>query len=85
MGSETEWFEAKDRVQYERCYWRRVGFAVFFAIAMGLILLPLLSGCASAEPENRICFMQFLGKTESGWTVAATQCMTPEAFAESQK
>lgn len=41
-------------------------------------------GCASTE-ETKVCFMKPFGLTEQGYTVAAVQCMTPEAFADSQK
>lgn len=86
MGHETEWFSG-DSVEkaHVRCYWRRIGFAVFAALAAALLLFPLLTGCASAEPEKRVCFVQRLGMTEEGLTVVAQLCMTPEAFAETQK
>jgi hypothetical protein len=80
-------FSYMDRKQ-ERCYWRRVGFGLFFAIAAALLLIPMLSGCATTgteQPEQRVCYVQFLGKTENGWTVIAQQCVTPEAFAAAQK
>jgi hypothetical protein len=45
----TEWFEGRsvDEQKMERCYWRRVGFVVFLAVLMALVLLPLQ---AYAEP-----------------------------------
>lgn len=69
--------------QQQRCYWRRVGFGLFFAMVLVLILVPLLAGCASTE-EPKICYMQVLGRTEEGYTVVAQQCMTQEQFKEIQ-
>jgi hypothetical protein len=54
--------------------------------ALLTILIILLAGCATpAEPETHVCFMKLLGHTEQGYSVVTQQCMTPEAFAESQK
>lgn len=71
----------------QRCYWRRVGFSIFLAIAVVVVLVPMLTSCAttSTEPETKICYLQVIGKTSEGYTVVAQQCLTPEAFAESQK
>ena len=46
--SDKEWFQGEvvEDWQYERCYWRRVGFAVFAALAAVMLLLPL-GGCSS--------------------------------------
>lgn len=65
----------------KRLYQFRVG-------ALLTILLILLAGCATpapSEPETHVCFMKLLGHTEQGYSVVTQQCMTPEAFAESQK
>jgi hypothetical protein len=48
-----------------------------------LLLMLVLAGCSTAGPQ--VCFMTPMGKTEDGSWVVAQQCMTPEAFAESQK
>lgn len=81
MMNWSEW-EDEDR-RYERCYWRRVGFVIFAAACLAVILLPVM-GCATAR-DAEVCFMRIMGQTEDGTTVVAQQCMTPEAFAESQK
>jgi hypothetical protein len=35
--------------------------------------------------DAEVCYMKPIGLTEQGFTVAFQQCMTPEAFQESQK
>jgi hypothetical protein len=81
-----EWFEGRSIVPQPinyRPWWLDVLLglgcvAIVFAIIGGL------SGCATSE-DAKVCFMKPIGVTEEGYTVAAVQCMTPEAFAESQK
>ena len=43
----TEWFEGRsvDEQKHERCFWRRVGFVIFAALALAMLLAPL-GGCA---------------------------------------
>jgi hypothetical protein len=43
-----------------------------------------LMGCATNDAMN-VCFVKMMGHTEDGLTVIAQHCMSPEAFAESQK
>jgi hypothetical protein len=50
-----------------------------------LLLVLLLAGCATGTEEPKVCLLRMLGLTEGGFSVVAQQCMTPEAFAESQK
>jgi hypothetical protein len=47
MSGEKEWFygACADERRMERCYWRRIGFVIFVAIVMGMLLLSL-GGCA---------------------------------------
>jgi len=53
-----DWFEGRrwslfhgDEEAMERCYWRRVGFVMFAAVALAVIILPLLlGGCATITP-----------------------------------
>lgn len=85
-----DWFEGRrwslfrtDEDAMERCYWRRVGFVIFAAIALALILSPL-GGCSTA-PVQQVCFVKRLGNTEAGMVVVAQTCMSPEQFAETQK
>ena len=80
MSQETEWFIEEEK--FTHCYWRRIGFLVFFVLALAIILAPL-AGCATAEPQ--VCFVKPMGATEDGSWVVAQMCMTPEAFAASQK
>jgi hypothetical protein len=54
------------------------------AVAVGCLLVGL-SGCASTESGPRVCYVKPMGATEDGSWVVAQMCMTPEAFAESQK
>lgn len=48
--SETEWFQElrTDEARHERSYWRRVGFAIFLGIVLGVLMLPL-HGAQAAE------------------------------------
>jgi hypothetical protein len=71
----------------ERAYWSRIGMELACAVVAGLILAGL-PGCATtteAEPEARVCFLQLLGRTESGLSVVRQACLTEEQFAETQK
>lgn len=55
-------------------------------IGCAILLMAGLSGCASSpSPRSEVCFLRILGSTENGMPVVAQTCMTPEAFAESQK
>jgi hypothetical protein len=47
MSRDKEWFygACADERLMERCYWRRIGFVIFAAIAIGMLLLSL-GGCA---------------------------------------
>lgn len=75
-----------DEARQQRCFWRRVigllltGAAV---VGFGILFIVALSGCSSIE--ERICFMQALGRTEQGHSVVQQICMTPEEFKELQK
>lgn len=42
MAEETDWFA--EQAQHERCYWRRVGFVIFLALALVLLPLGLYAG-----------------------------------------
>ena len=80
-------YEEEQETPAERCFWRKVGFAVFIGISLALLLGPLY-GCATTKEETadvRVCAFQLLGQTGSGLPVVKMQCVTPEAFAESQK
>lgn len=68
----------------ERCFWREVACALLIGATLAVILGPMV-GCATMEPESRVCFMKLMGRTEGGLSVVATHCMTQEQFAESQK
>lgn len=89
--NDTPWFHDRSVDElHERCYWRRVGFGVFLALVVLMILGPFLAGCAAnpekkAEPKLAICYMKLMGQTDSGVTVVMQACQSPEAFAESQK
>lgn len=81
MAHETEWFHGNS-VDWEPVVIAAGRLSKYAAL---ILLLLLIVGCAATEPEARICFVQLVGQTEQGLTVIAQQCMTPEAFAESQK
>lgn len=89
MSQETQWFQDHGLDdQHERCYWRRIGFILTAALALAVILAPLV-GCATQEkkeePRNEVCSFQLLGQTSSGMPVVAMTCVPPEAFAAAQK
>lgn len=78
MSAETEWAEGRGVDE--------AGLTVlplYFWLALVAVAL-LLSGCAT-RPQTEVCFMKVMGQTPEGYTVVGTHCMTPEAFAESQK
>lgn len=80
-------FEYEEEKKQERCYWRRVGFLGWLAIALILIAIPMLTSCA-AEPQKKepqVCYLGLIGQTEEGYTVVMQQCISQEAFKESQK
>jgi hypothetical protein len=84
---DTEWIYGRTAEQkHERCYWRRVGFVIFLAIAGAIVLGPLM-GCAASPPEvvAQVCYMRALGRTEDGHTVVLQACQSPEAFQAGQK
>lgn len=85
---ETEWFEGRRLEKlHERCFWRRIGFSIFLALAAALLLFPMMTGCSSQpqDEEPQICFMKSLGRTPDGMFVVAQKCMTQDDFKESQK
>lgn len=86
MANDSEWFQGNvAEEQHERCYWRRIGFLIFTALALAAIFAPLM-GCATKEgPRQEVCSFQLLGQTSSGLPVVALTCVSPESFAESQK
>ena len=82
--TDTDWFEGRTAEEkHERCYWRRVGFVIFFAIAGALLLGPLM-GCAT-DPVAQVCYMRHMGRTEEGYTVVMQACQSPEDFQAGQK
>lgn len=86
MAYETNWFEDQSvEKAHQRCFWRRIGFGIFFAIAAALLLFPMLTGCAAGKDDPKVCFIQLMGQSEEGYTVIAQQCMSPEQFTEMQK
>lgn len=59
MSHETEWAEGKswclyhaDEEMHERCYWRRVGFVIFLAIALAMVLVPIIVNAAPAYRDR---------------------------------
>lgn len=89
MSRETNWFHdyiGEEEAPAERCFWRKVGFAIFIGLALALILGPLY-GCATTkeEPQGQYCFLEAVGRTQGGLYVVKSLCMSPEQFAESQK
>jgi hypothetical protein len=84
--NDTEWFEGQTDERLERCYWRRVGFAIFLGICLAIIFAPLY-GCATEKKADdpRVCYLKLLGNTEEGFSVVLQQCVTPEEFRAAQK
>lgn len=64
-----------------------VPFTVWFLIIVSVIVICLtLPGCASVtKEETQVCFLKYLGGTESGLSVVRSLCMTEAQFAEMQK
>lgn len=82
---ETEWFEGRIVDEHSRYYWGRIAMEVACAVCLGVILVPL-SGCATKEgPRSEVCVFRLLGNNQDGMPVVVTTCVSPEAFAESQK
>lgn len=75
---------AAEEKQQVRCYWRRVGFSIFAAIALALILVPLLTGCATTD-EPKVCYLGLMGQTEQGMVVVMQHCMSQEQFKAAQQ
>lgn len=81
--TETPWFhdrhvdEPEQDETGKRFYQFRVG-------ALLAILIVILAGCATAR-DAEVCYVKPMGNTEEGLIVVLQQCLTPEAFAESQK
>lgn len=84
-ATKKEWLEQGRRLIFTQRktvtpYW------VLLLGALGIALLPIW-GCATApaESETKVCFIKPMGQTQNGMLVVAQSCMSPEAFAESQK
>jgi hypothetical protein len=57
----------------------------FWALLL-LVVIVCIPGCATTkEADPQVCFLQPLGRTESGLSVVKSLCMTEEQFAETQK
>lgn len=84
MATDLDFLECKD---WSLFYPERRHTVVPYAVLLGIgfAMLIFLVGCAATKPEQKVCFVKFLGKTEEGMVVVNQVCMTPEAFAESQK
>ena len=80
MSQDVEWFEGHSVDQDPKTILPLPFWAALIAVA-----LVLLQGCATPQPESRVCFMGMMGRTDGGLSVVKTLCMTEEQFAESQK
>lgn len=67
-----------------RPWWLEVLLS-FGCVVTAVLIIASLAGCATTTREAEVCYMKPIGLTEQGFTVAFQQCMTPEAFQESQK
>lgn len=81
---ETEWFEGL-RDPMERCYWRRIGFLIFAALALAVIFGPLMGCATQKEADVKVCYMKLMGSTEEGYSVVAQHCVSAEEFQAAQK
>lgn len=55
-------------------------------VASVIVICIALPGCASVtKEETQVCFLKYLGGTESGLSVVRSLCMTEAQFAEMQK
>jgi hypothetical protein len=66
-----------------RPWWLEVAIS-FCCVVTAVLIIASLAGCATSR-DAEVCYMKPIGLTEQGFTVAFQQCMTPEAFQESQK
>jgi hypothetical protein len=80
-----EFFPRPDDSMHDRCYWRRVGFGLFIAIALAVIFAPLYGCATEKKPDPQVCYLKLLGNTEEGFSVVLQQCVTPEEFRAAQK
>ena len=67
MSADKEWFEGRSVDPYEKCYWRRVGFAAFIGVVLAMVA-GLLHGCATVLPACEK-FQYRLGQDDSGMIV----------------
>jgi hypothetical protein len=82
MASDSEWFQG--HVVQDDC--ETIMPMPFWALILGALIV-CLQGCATTKegPRNEVCMFRLLGNTSDGMPVVATTCVSPEAFAESQK
>ena len=73
MSADKEWFEGRSADPYEKCYWRRVGFAAFVGIVLAMVA-GLLHGCAAPETFQGICALKHHGSGEGGVHYFLTYC-----------
>ena len=94
MAHETDWDQdlRSEEARQQRCYFRRVAGVLLGSaglVAIVVVAFVALSGCAAVEPQKKrepeVCYLGLIGQTEEGMTVVLSQCMTMEAFKESQK
>lgn len=76
----TEWFQGHEVEEKQSTV-----LPMPFWLCLVAVALILIQGCATTEPESKVCFMQLMGRTQSGLSVVRQACMTEEQFAESQK
>lgn len=81
----------EDPYEYEQSQPRPIILPLLIWLAIIGCVIFLLAGCAtepkeaSKSPRSEVCLLQLLGQTDSGVPVVRTTCVSPEAFAESQK
>lgn len=82
---DSEWFQGRSVDEHEVAYWGRVITEIACAVIAGIILGGI-SGCATKEEAQlQYCFLEYVGETDGGLSVVKSICLSPEAFAESQK
>lgn len=87
---DTEYFEGRSAEDRQPRTWKEIAWEIFCTACWGAFIgcvLATLPGCAMTKegPRVEVCRFQLLGQTSDGMPVVATTCVSPEAFAESQK
>ena len=83
MSNDKEWFDGRSLdEQLERCYWRRVGAAVFLGLVLALFV-GLTQGCAPVPYCEK--YQAMVGQDQDGQPVIAMTMAEVEKLANVMK